>query len=395
MSTYKVTGSVRPRPDKFNVRYYDVTIELGKNPDGTRKRISFRCDTTDREEAENFLTMKKAEYLSGEMVLPSKMTVSQFMEEYLRDYVQAQNSPATYRDYKGTIERYIIPMFGKIKLQELSKSHVQRVYNSWKTQSNASKKPLKAETIRHINRIFKAGLNVAKDLGYIKENPTCKVRIGKDLMTKPLEVYTVKEVRKLQKAVKGTDMELPVALLFDCCMRRGELLGLCYSDIDFETKTVTIQHSYVESEDSKKPVLKDCKTDGSYRKLVVSDYTLRLLMREKLRYKRNRLRYGKDFCNSDRVICQKNGKPYLPKSFTRKWARTLEKHGLRHIKLHATRHSAISLLLAEGVPLHMVQQRAGHQDPKITLSVYSHVAKDNQNLIADKWEELMLTTLNK
>lgn len=391
----KVTGSIRPRPNKSDVRYYDVTLELGKNPDGTRKRISFRCDTTDREEAENFLTLKKAEYLSGEMLMPSKMTVAQFMEEYLRDYVQVQDSPATYRDYKGTIERYIIPMFGKIKLQELTKSYVQRVYNSWKVQSNASKKPLKAETIRHINRIFKAALNVAKELGYIKENPTRKVKIGKDLTTQPLEVYTAEEIRQLQKAVKGTDMELPVALLFDCCMRRGELLGLCYSDIDFETKTVTIQHSYVESEDSKKPVLKDCKTEGSYRRLVVSDYTMELLKRQRLKYKQNRLRYGQDFCNSDRVICQENGKPYLPKSFTRKWARTLEQHGLRHIKLHATRHSAISLLLSEGVPLHMVQQRAGHQDPKITLSVYSHIAKDNQNLIADKWEELVFPAVNQ
>lgn len=391
-----VTGSIRPRPNKENVRYYDVVIELGREATtGKRNRVSFRCDTVDKTEAENFLTMKKAEFLSGELLMPCDKTVEQFMEEYLESYVKAQNSPATYRDYKGTIERYIVPMFGKCKLQKLEGKQIQKVYNGWKIQSNASKKPLKAETIRHINRIFKAALNVAVDWEYIKKNPTDKLRIGKDNVTNRVDVYTVEEIRKLQKAVKGTDMELPVALLFDCVLRRGELLGLCYSDIDFENHTITFQHSFVESAKSTEPVLKDCKTDGSYRKMVVSDYTIGLLKKQRLWYNENRLKYGQNFCNSNRVICKENGEPFLPKSFTRKWARTLEKYGLRHIKLHGTRHSAISLLLSEGTPLHIVQQRAGHQDPKITLSVYSHVAKDNQNLVADKWDAIFKPASNE
>ena len=86
---------------------------------------------------------------------------------------------------------------------------------------------------------------------------------------------------------------------------------------------------------------------------------------------------------------KENGEPYRPKSFTRKWAKTLEKYGLRHIKLHGTRHSAISLLLSEGVPIQIVQQRAGHQDPKITLAVYSHVSKDKESLVADTLGEIL------
>ena len=101
------------------------------------------------------------------------------------------------------------------------------------------------------------------------------------------------------------------------------------------------------------------------------------------------MKYGEDFCNSNRVICKENGEPYRPKSFTRKWAKTLEKYGLRHIKLHGTRHSAISLLLSEGVPIQIVQQRAGHQDPKITLAVYSHVSKDKESLVADTLGEIL------
>lgn len=275
-----------------------------------------------------------------------------------------------------------------MKLQELTRAKVQQVYNSLRKKSNRSDKPLKASTIKHINRVFKSALNVAVDEGLIKDNPARKVRIGKDMVSNHVDVYTVEEIRELEKAVRGTDMELPVALLFDCVMRRGELLGLRYSDIDFDKKEVTIQYTWAETE-TNEPVLKDCKTESSYRKLIVSDHTIELLRRQRTIYRRNRMKYGEDFCNSNRVICKENGEPYRPKSFTRKWAKTLEKYGLRHIKLHGTRHSAISLLLSEGVPIQIVQQRAGHQDPKITLAVYSHVSKDKESLVADTLGEIL------
>ena len=149
-----ITGSVRPRPNKDNVKYFDVILELGKDPlTGKRNRVRFKSDSDSMEEAENLLTIKKAEYLQGDLLLPNDMAVEHFMNEYLEDYVRVQSSPATFRDYKTNIDRYIIPMFGKIKLQNLTKAAIQKVYNGWREKSNASNKPLKAESIRHINRI--------------------------------------------------------------------------------------------------------------------------------------------------------------------------------------------------------------------------------------------------
>lgn len=128
---------------------------------------------------------------------------------------------------------------------------IQQAYNKWRIKSNASENPLKATTIHHINRVFKAALNEAVERQYIRQNHTHKLKIPKDPKTNKLDVYTVEEIRELQKSVKNTDMELPVALLFYCVMRRGELLGLKFSDINFDTSTVTVRHSLVESEDSK------------------------------------------------------------------------------------------------------------------------------------------------
>ena len=228
MKAYKknVRGSVRPRPNKDDIRYYTVTIELGRNPyTGKRERIQFRVDTIDREEAEAFLTLKKAEYIQGDLIMPNNMTVEDLMKEYL-EYVKAQRSPATGRDYAEKTATYIIPEFGKMKLQKLEKGKIQQTYNRWRNvKSPASDKSLRAESIRHINRIFKAALNYAIEMEYIKKNPTNGVRIGKDLTNNRVEVYTTDEIKELKSVVKGTDMELSVALLFDCVMRRGELLG--------------------------------------------------------------------------------------------------------------------------------------------------------------------------
>ncbi len=391
----RVSGNVRPRPTKYNVRYYDIILDLGVNPEtGKRKRIRFKADTADREEAEQMLIVKKAEYLQDELLMPSEMTVRSFLAEYMDDYVRVQDSAATVKCYQEVIDRYLNPEFGDIKLQNLKKSRVQQVYNSWRVKSTASTNPLSATTVHHINRVFKAALNVACELKYIKENPTLRVKIGKDSETEHMDVYTTEEIKKLMKCVEGTDMELPVALLFDCVMRRGELLGLCFEDINYEKGVVTIQHSWVESVDRKNPVLKDCKTDGSYRKIIVSKKTLELLKRQETYCRGICLNEGKRFTGKQRVVCKKDGTPYLPKSFYRKWARTLEKNELRYIKLHGTRHSAISWMLSQGVPLHIVQQRAGHQDPKITLSAYSHVAKDDAGRVAELLENKIFSDKN-
>ena len=236
----RINGSIRPRPNAEDVQYYDITLELGTDPaTGKRKRMYFKVNTTDREEAENELMIKKAEYLQEKLLEPSKETVTEFMERFLED-TRRNLSPATTRDYRQTIERYIEPLFGHMKIQELTRAKVQQVYNSLRKKSNRSDNPLSASTIKHIHRVLKCALNVAVDEGIIKENPVRKIKIGKDICSDHLEVYTVEEIRALEKAVRGTDMELPVALLFDCVMRRGELLGLSYSDIDFDKKEVTI-----------------------------------------------------------------------------------------------------------------------------------------------------------
>ena len=107
-----ITGSVRPRPNSKEVKDYDIVLELGKDPfTGKRKRLYYKAETTDRKEAENMLLIKKAEYLQGEAIEPTKKTVAQFLDEYMEDYVRVNASPATINDYGKVIEKYLKPEF--------------------------------------------------------------------------------------------------------------------------------------------------------------------------------------------------------------------------------------------------------------------------------------------
>lgn len=393
MSKANISGHIRVRPNKANPRYYEAVVDLGIDPvSHKRNRVAFRAET--EVEANELLIKKQAEYLNQEMLVPSKMTVEGYLKEYYQLYVEGcGKSPATVRDYQSVIKGYLIPAFGKIQLQKFNMRDIQLAYKEWRKQSprakGVQKNGLKAESIKHIHRVLKTALNKACDLEYIHRNPALKVSIPKDAEQNELDIYTLDEVKALQKAVKDTDMELPVALLLDCLMRRGELLGLKYTDINFDTREITIRNSLVETSDSKVSELKSCKTESSYRKLMVGKNTIRLLKKQHKLYKQNKLKEGKNFHDEGFVICQSNGKCFLPKSFTRKWTRTLQKNGLRHMKMHGTRHTGISMLLANGVPVHMVQQRAGHSTPDLTLSIYAHVAKDQEDIIADKIDALL------
>ena len=211
MKRKTITGSIRPRPTKDNVQYYTVVLEMGKDPNtGKRIRSCFRVDTNDKQEAEEFLLMKKAEYLQGELLMPSDMTVASYLDEYIAFCEGGDYSVATIRDYKNVAERYLKPLFGKKKLQELQKVYIQQTYNNLRKKSNASDKPLKATSIQHINRIFKAALNEAVERQYIKQNPACKIKIAKDTSTRKLDVYTVEEIQKLQKAYYRTNSHVRI-----------------------------------------------------------------------------------------------------------------------------------------------------------------------------------------
>jgi len=370
------------RKSKGEISGYRAVISLGKNKESGKKERAYG-PVESKEDAEKRLVQMQADLSREELIVPRNKTVERFMmEEWFEGWVVDQNGDSTIKDYKETMERYIFPAFGDIKLQDLSTIYIQRTYNRWKTKSPLSNNGLSVETIRHINRIFKTGLNKAVELEYIKKNPLNGISIKSEKGSNhEVEVYSEEEFRQLIQAVKSTDMELPVSLLFDCMLRRGELLGLKWDSVNLETGMLIIQRTYIESLNG--PILKDgTKSNSSSRKIKCTEHTLKLLKRERLRQLQNKIQMGDQYIDEGFVISQPNGLPYMPKSMTRKWIRTLKENNVRHIKLHACRNCSISFALAAGMAPHTVMKRAGHASCAMTLEIYAKVSTDQQDVAA-------------
>lgn len=386
-----IKGHIRPRPNKENVRYYDVVLEYGVDENGKRIQKSVRVDGT-KEDAEAKLIQLQAEYMNDELILPDKILVKTFAKEFLEVNVEMK-SASTKKYYKEQIERYIEPFFGNVELQKLNTMQIQRKYNEWLKCSPYSKSPLSPNSVATINRAFKAMLNYAVKIELIKKNPINNVVLPKTKKRKDVEVYTQEELCKLIEVNKGSDMELAISLLIEGALRRGELLGLRYDAVDFENKKVKVDRSLVEDFEEK-IAISNCKSESSVREFYVTDHTLSLIKKQLKKYKENKLKQGKNFLDSGYIICKENGEPFKPNSFYIKWKRMLEKNNLRRIAIHDVRHSVITMLMDEGTPVHAVQHLAGHSSATITLDIYTHLSKKSEKLPSQMLQKEIFDKVN-
>ncbi len=369
-------GHVEARKNsKGEITHYRAVVILGKDENGKQIKPYKKADT--REDAEALLIQMKADYLNNEFIVPSEMKVSDYLEEWYASYVINQRSDSTILDYRDIMDRYLIPFWGQKKLQALNTLDIQKVMNAWGVKSPLSEKSMAEETLKHIKRVFNTALNKAVQIEYLKKNPLKGVTIKSSKGKKEIDVLSEEEIIRLFNAVRGTDMEIVIAFLFDTLARRSELLGARWSDVNLETGEFTIRNTYIRTLEGSK--FKDgTKSDSSRRNMILTSYTLNLLQKEKLQQKLNKMKLGSEYQDNDLIICKPDGSPYETSSMTQKWRRTLKKHGIRHIKLHGTRHSAISRMVALGLNPKDIQIRAGHKTIELTLNLYTHVNKDQK-----------------
>jgi integrase len=199
--------------------------------------------------------------------------------------------------------------------------------------------------------------------------------------------YDEAEIQKLLDAAKGTDLELPLYIEVCLGLRRGELLALKYSAIDWDSNTISIIESRVTA--GNEVIVKCPKTQSGKRDLIVPAHLMKMLYLQHSQYLQQKLRLGGDFTHSDLVICQPNGKPYHPDHFAKKFRKLLKDHGLRKIRFHDLRHTNASLMIASGIDIKVAQQRLGHSDVTTTLNIYSHVLQRSNQEAANTLDSLI------
>ena len=214
---------------------------------------------------------------------------------------------------------------------------------------------------------------------HILTNP-CQLVTLPQIVPYESKYYTSDQIRNLFEILHDDPMLPVVKITAIYGLRRSELLGLQWSSIDFDAKTMLIRHTVVKVN---RIVEKDkTKNASSHRIFPLTDETIEIFKQIKNEETLNRKLYGSEYVPNDYVFKWPNGKPYSPDYITHRFNDLLKIHNLPHIRFHELRHSCASILLSMGWSLKDIQEWLGHSDIKMTANIYSHLDTTRKNSIA-------------
>lgn len=361
---------------------YYVYMDYGKDENG--KRIRKQPTFKNKSEAKKALKEFEANKTKGTLVKPKSDTVEDWLNYWYNNIVLNSCEESTAYGYKNIIKKHIVPSIGSIQLQKLKPQDIQSYYND---KLNDDDNPLGANTIRKHHALLKTALSVAVTQDVLLNNPTDKVVPPKYKKPK-IKYYDVDEMKRLFKLVEETRLECVVWILGMTGMRRSELCGLTWNDIDFADKIITIESARVNV--GSKIIDKDTKNTHSTRKVSIDDDLVNVLLKEKQRQEHNRKILGKHYIESDYVIVMEHGKPYRPNYLSELFTNFITNNNLPPLTLHGLRHTVASVANDAGVGMYEISKILGHSNTGTTSKIYTHLFddshKDSMNIISGQYK---------
>lgn len=335
-----------------------------------------------KKDADKYLIEIKSSINNNKYILPTSITFVDRCTQYYMD--EAKNySPTTKKRYRGVINGHVSDFFKDIKLSDMNISLYQKFINYMYTSKN-----LKPTTIKEILQKTNAVLHECYKLKEISENIPDFITVPKRTNTSKVEIYTIDESKKiLSQSINKPNLQIPLHLFLLVGLRFGEMAGLLWEDVDFENKVLKIKHNLVYVDGVY--YLRQTKTDGGNRELIVPDTLMDLLKKENLRQKKMKLQ---GLLNNEwDVVCINSRNRYWNnESFRSTYITYLKSINLRYIHIHSLRHAHASMLLLAGTDMKTVSERLGHTDINITMNIYSHVLKEMDKKASDNIEKVLL-----
>ncbi len=358
----------------YNVRY-DVYNDYGKR---IQKRKSF-----DRfRDARDFLLKSEHNLREKSYIEPSKSSVSSYLNDWLES-CKTLLAPNTYNGYKRNIF-HICSIIGHMKLQNLSPLDIQTAYKE--LSAPAPKSNLSGTSLLYIHRTISRAFSQAEKMRIINKNPCYYVDAPKKNNYKA-SFFHPDEVKELIIKSKDSDIYIGIILAVTRGLRRGEILGLRWNNIDFKNRIIHIENN-IYWENSKWRLTKT-KSDKSNRSIPISPKLMDDLKKQKQLQNKYKEMFWDKYYKSEFVCTYKDGSLIHPGTFSNIFKRLLEKNSIRHIRFHDLRHTAASLMLKEGIPMKVVSDLLGHSSLSITADLYSHVFDDMKKEAAYVMDKFM------
>lgn len=354
-------GSIRKRSDgRWEGRY-----TAGRNPE-TGKPIY--KNVLGKTQAEVKAKLKAAIESSAnlDVMKAEQYTTGQWMDVWFENCAKIKVRPSSHQAYRGYIDNHIKPNIGDVPLGKLSSLHLQKLYKKLlaggrveRIEAKSQPKGLSAKTVRNINQVISSAMDFAKDQKLISSNPTDGCALPK-LEHKEMKTLPVEQLTSFLREAKESGVFELYYIELATGLRRGELLGLKWEDIDLVQGSLRVQRQIarINGEVIEAPL----KTKNAYRTLPLSADAMGVLQEQK-----------KKSGNSPYVFPSPAGGPISPDSVLHMLHRVLKRAGLSKVRFHDLRHTFATLTLQNGVDIKTVSGMLGHYSAGFTLDTYTHV----------------------
>lgn len=356
-------GSVVKKRERWYIKYYLCKDENGK----WKQKWEGSWET--KREAEKVLRSRIDELENSFERKEDKSTVAVFLNYWLDNSCRPNLAPNTLRGYEVNINNHIIPYIGNIQLARLSPHDIQKLYQT------LAAKGLSGTSIRYVHNNLHKALGYAVKSQLISRNPADMVDAPRVNQTEVCPL-TPEQVKTLLRASQGREMYLPVLLAVSLGLRRGEVLGLCWSDVDLKRKTITVNHSANFSPQGL--MLSTPKTRNSRRTLLIPDALVSALESARSKQQEQAQLLGSSFNALGLVCCREDGSPMTSGALHHHFKLLLQSAHLPDIRFHDLRHTNATLMLRNAVPAKIVSSMLGHSSIGITMDTYSHVITEMQ-----------------
>lgn len=317
----------------------------------------------------------------GLYIEEDKITVGEYLSMYL-EHIHPNYKPTAYDTERTIIEARIVPAIGQVKMQKLTPLAITQFYTKLRQKYSS-------EYVKNIHATLRRALRQAYVWDILPANIMEKVRSPK-VERKEMLFWTKDQCMHFLRVAKGHRHFIVYALAIYTGMRRGEVLGLRWKDIDFEKKTLTVVQTV--NHISSGVIIQTPKTRTSNRQIAIGDTLLKHLEARRAIVNEQKMRNRKTYAKHDLVCCDELGEPMKPKRLTESFALLTKRAELPKIRFHDLRHSHASMLLHMGVNAKAAAERLGHSNVQIFLDRYAHLMENMQRDVADLLELSMKET---
>lgn len=366
-------GSIFPYTNPSGKIVYKVEVVIGQHPNGRRK---FTRRTATTEAKAKLLHRKLLNEIDNNKLVPAR---EEKLEKYAIWWVRSvkanrvRNSTASNYEYR--LRHWILPHLGQYKLSSIEPAFIEQWLNQLKAQGLGTK------TINGARAVLSGVLGYAHKSGTLNRNPVAVVsphRRKRGEKTQVKEPWTTEELTLALIAVQHTKFDLLTHLGAIYGLRRGEILGLQWSDLDQDSGVLSIRRtlketrSYDEAGFTRSRLeTEEPKTLRSARRLQISETVMHAILRHREHVERMKALAGENWAESDWMIPSEKGTAWNPNNALRQFKTFCQRSNIRVIRIHDMRHTAAVQGLARGVRLEAVSQALGHSRPETTITIYA------------------------